>query len=219
MKNNKKLKEYLPTVLIEIIVVGISACLTHYFTLKEMQQDYDKMTTYELLYEAYLEHNAGNFGNCINIYKIEKVETNPEAINNMAYMYYKGLGIHADVEKARTLFKEAYETDSKYIDGIVGIEIICPKDITETNEWVNIALREKNEQVQRFVDVLLGEVYPDKSLNSQDYLKLSTKEQVELLESSLTTEYEWNKDTIEDTYFYSYVPGADYMLDGKLKET
>lgn len=206
----KKTKKVLITVLSNLIVAVVTVVLTHYFTLKEQSKDYDRMNVYELLYQAYINYNAGDYLESINIYQNKKLEKSPEALNNMAYLYSRGIAVTEDIEKAKELYRTAYELDDTYIGGIIALEVLYPTDIEETRKWIENGLRNGEEYTKRFIDIVLSYQYSEQEYDSAYFLEQSDEEQIAILKNALKIEYEWNKNDIESNYFYEYLPGQDF---------
>lgn len=214
MKNVRKQtinkKAVIITLLSDLLVAVVTVGLTHYFTIREQSKDYEKMNTYELLYEAYLNYNNGDYLESMNIYQNTKLEKSPEALNNMAYLYSKGLVATQDIQKAKELYRKAYELDNTYIEGVIALEILYPTNIEETRQWIIEGLKSGNDYSERFIDLLLINQYPEQEYDSSYFLNQSKDVQIEILKDDLEIVYEWNKNDIEDNYFYEYLPGQDY---------
>ena len=207
--NDKKrimAREVIIPLIIALIGAAFGACMNHYFSIVRNKNDYEKMNKYELLYEAYLNYTKGAYLESINIYSDEKLSEHPEALNNLAFFYTKGIGVAADYDKARDLFAKAYRYDNRFTAGIAAISVIEPRDLEETLNYIVMSLKNGDEWTAYFVDSTMHDVFQNEEKGSNEFLNLTKDEQLKVLEKALQTEYEWNSRIIESNAFYKVLP-------------
>ena len=106
-------KKDIKTVLLAIFSGTFTAIITFFFTLKSI--DYENSleiinnnsSEIELLVEAQHYYDQEEYLKVLTIYNLEKLNQNPIALNNMAYMYEHGIYVKKDIENARKYYKMA----------------------------------------------------------------------------------------------------------------
>ena len=152
-------KKDIKTVLLAIFSGTFTAIITFFFTLKSI--DYENSleiinnnsSEIELLVEAQHYYDQEEYLKVLTIYNLEKLNQNPIALNNMAYMYEHGIYVKKDIENARKYYKMASTLGNS----------------TAENNWFlfNIAYPESYENLLK----ILAQGYYSSNTVVEDFIK------------------------------------------------
>lgn len=186
-KSKKLYKTTISNIISGTIVAIISALLTHYLTLKQIQYSYNfdiakyeegQYTQEELLERALKYYDVEQYLDVINIYNLDTMETNPIALNNLAYMYEKGIFFSVNIEKAKELYFHASQLGCQTAtDNYVIISLQNPNNIDEMLAALKYGYQNNSITVYQYIEPFTYE--GGKSID--DFFELNDYEQKDLL--------------------------------------
>lgn len=182
-----------------VAVAAIGCFLTHYFTIKEI--DYEKSiqivsnneSEEELLRDAQNYYQIEEYSEVIHIYNMNKFETNPVALNNMAYMYENGISYGKNIEKARNLYYKASKLgNERCVDNYILFTIKYPVSYENLLAVLQDGIKQKSEVPILFIkSYFSNENVTDQEIMS--FWELDFEQQKEILE--LQTDYKLKEET------------------------
>ena len=198
------LKKNKDTLITGLIVAIVSVMLTHYFDeqlIKKEHELYDSNDTEEeLLLKAQDYYKLGQYDKVVEVYRLEKLDHNPLAMNNLAYFYVEGIYLDKDISKAKELYKRAFKLDENYIEGYFMIVIDHPEKWSEVLDVMDQGARLECSSTLKF----LSYMYKDKAVENQrayEYLKMERGEKEKFLLANTEKHFEWRKDKLEENDF------------------
>lgn len=207
-KSKKLFKTTISNIISGTIVAIISVLLTHYLTLKQIQYSYNfdivkyeegQYTQEELLERALKYYNVEQYLDVINIYNLDTMETNPIALNNLAYMYEKGIFFNVNIEKAKELYFHASQLGCQTAtDNFVIISLQNPNNIDELVAALKYGYQNNSIAVYQYMEYFTYE--GGKSID--DFFDLYDYEQKDLL---IQTSY-WVK--VDKDEYDNFVNGS-----------
>lgn len=88
------------------MIIGLIFTMRQYYiTIKPIDNN-------RLLTEAEVCINAGLYDQAISIYQKKALQNVPAALNNLGYLYYSGMGVTQNMEKARDYYRKAISKGS-----------------------------------------------------------------------------------------------------------
>ena len=127
---------------IAIVFTLVVAIVQHIDTKEPLQTNIGMKKT-----EKYF--NIGDYAEAAKRYNKYASKGVPEALNNLGYMHYKGLGVEQDIGKARDLYWEAYMNGSSLaINNLIVLSYENDSDQAKEDlaKIYNIAFQTKNEE-------------------------------------------------------------------------
>lgn len=212
--DKKQLKKIFIEIIIGLIGVLIGCVITHYFTLQEIDYEHsltetDDLSAEDLLLKADNYYKLGEYVRVVEIYNNEKLQDCAFALNNLASLYVKGIGVAQDIGKAKELYYKAYKLDENYLGGYIAVNVIYPENLNEINTLIKQGLEENESGTVRFIKAILYSQYPGYGFDESTFVEQTNEWQIQVLQNDLSTSYEWEKDYVEENDFLEYI-GKDF---------
>lgn len=127
----------------------------------------------------------------------QKLETNPIALNNMAFFYATGkYGFEQNIDKAKELYEKAYRLDSKFTSQYVAINLLYPEDVEATIDLLELGCKSKDEVTASFLTKIIRKQYPDyEETASEFFLQQKEEWKINFMKQNIEYVQEWKFNT------------------------
>lgn len=174
----KKMKKLLIKVTYLIGPIIISSIITHYYSIKEINYENSLQiiqlneTEYELLEKAEKYFKIDSYIETAHIYNLEKLNTNPIALNNIGYMYENGMLYETNIRKAREYYYKAAKLGNiEAIENYILFSLKYPISIDSTIDVIKFGYENNSYNIKNF----LLEYVPNEDFEVlyRDFIELS----------------------------------------------
>ncbi len=188
------------------ILVGIITLISgvFLFTYEFEPEPFDEMPEERLIKKAEEYFLINDYSKVYEVYKTNKLDTNPLALTNLGYMYENGLGVEVDIDIARKYYYNASLLgDETNINNWIIFVLKYPKSYEEVLSCLDIGCKINSEISSKFIKNIM----PD--LEEYDYcdlfINLPYERQLEILqmstyEESYTEEKNYDSNFIKEDY-------------------
>lgn len=194
MKRDKKI-EITVAAICTIIASVIAVLVDHAFDNSPRHIDDEE----QLLSAAEDYFKIGDTVKATEIY--QKLETNPIALNNMAFFYATGeYGFEQNIDKAKELYEKAYKLDSEFVSQYIDINLLYPEDVEETIDLLELGCESKDEATASFLTKIIRKEYPEYEETASDFFLQQEKQwKIDFMTQNIeyVQEWEFNNERLE----------------------
>lgn len=145
----------------------------------------------ECLEHAEKFYNQKQYDNVIKIYQHDYLSQNAIALNNLGYLYSKGLGVEKDDTEAKKYYLLAFEAGEKTgLSNYIVNNIISPHYLEDVLDALKLGYQYNEENTVRFVEAIIMDVDLRKyKLNEvNDFFKLDDDTKIDILKKCMYEE-------------------------------
>lgn len=202
-----KNKSIIINIVVPLVTGIITVLATFYFNNRTIDYEHslkqyeNSMTEEQLLLKAQDYYIVGEYIKAIQLYTLDKINTNPVALNNLGYMYEKGIFVNKDIKLAKDYYHKAYELGGKdYYNNWFIFNVTYPDSFYSIISLLKDGNRNKCLIVEDFLNYIYQNGLND---NFEKFNQLSYEDQIKVLQYMM---YERTMFTSECDYY-----GSDFV--------
>lgn len=160
-----------------------------------------------LLIEAEKLYQQGDYISALQVYKNERLASDPVALNNQAYIYLYYFD-ESYISDAKECLRRASSLDDQYETQFLAINILYPVSYDEIFQLLRIGISKEDIIAMRFCYACLENLNLNENMTLEDFCRLEYKEASYILQCA----------TVENHYRFIQGKVPDYMQNGDFIE-
>ena len=201
ISKNKSKKVAITLSVMAFIMVAVTSIV--FVNIYNFRNEDNELSEEELLQKAQDYYEMEEYIEATYKYENEKLDTNPIALNNLAYLYENGLGVAKDLDRATDLYYKASQLDDEQAkENYISFVLRYPKTYSQVLKILRLGFDMRDKEIVKWL-AQCG--------SGESFSKISHEQYVEYADIFLGWEQD-EQEKILKKYLYTETIPAEYYV-------